>query len=1036
MREGINRRVLWTAALLAAAAGPAFAAADAQPAGGGSPGPATTAAATPEDKDIVVTGSRILRRETDSIAPLQVIDSAYLDTRGFSTIAQALNELPAFGVPGSSPVGFGQSAFGAGQSFVNFLGLGSQRTLTLVNGRRFVSSNTGSIFGPTGAGGNQVDLNTIPTKLIDRVETVVAIGAPIYGSDAIAGTINILLKRNFQGLDIDAQYGTSDLGDATDYRVRALAGVNFADGRGNLTVAGEYQKSNGLRFTDRRVTRSDDRFDNAATPGAFAQVPYRDLRVPSIATTGIPLVTDFIVSSAQQSNLFFGDPALSAGVQNAAGQTLRFAADGSLQPIDFGSTIGPAGGFSLFTSGGNGYSLPSVQNLLTDLNRYNANANLNFEISPKLRLFAEGWYSHSEGRNLAAQPSYQYAFFDGAGRPDGQLIIPLSNPFLSAPARAAIAGAIASNPLADSATQDYFYLTRANFDLTPGVSVGAVDLVRFVAGAAGSVRVLPERDWNYEVSFNYGQSITRSRNPSLVQQNFENALNATRDASGSIVCAPGAVASPIPTLSSTCAPLNPFGSQISAAARDYVTTIATPRNRNEQIDVIASISGPLFQLPGGPAAFALGYEHREESSRFTPGEFLFGRPDPANPGTRTSYGRNTPVDPVYGRFVTNELFGEFNLDLVSAKNNVPFVRTLQVQTAARYIWNTQAGQDLTWTAGLKYAPAAFLSFRGAYTRAVRAPSVTEAFNPRSSSFVFATDPCDQIQRVNGPDPATRQRNCAAAGVPAAFNSLSNQRSIRGFTFGNDLLTNEKSDNFTVGAVFTPSFLRGFEATVDYVDITLSNAISQFTPTQVANACYDAANFPSNIFCSLVSRTPDSQLSEIGTTFFNSATLQYRGILGNIRYRHASPLLGAASNITVGLSYQYLDNLSEQVTSGSRARVIDNSIGYSRHKGVLTLNYDNGPFFFQTQVQYIGSAKIDPNAPANFYSIPDVREVAFVNMSVSYDIRKYVTVRASVDNVLDATPPFPGSLYNGVDGQNVYFSGIVGRFVRVGAAVHF
>lgn len=124
---------------------------------------------TVEEDDIVVTGSRIARRGRDTIEPILVLDSAQIETRGFSTLGQALNELPAFGVPGASPVGAGQSDFGPGQSFVDFLGLGSQRTLTLLNGRRFVSSNTASIFGPTAAG-NQVDLNVIPTKLIDRVE--------------------------------------------------------------------------------------------------------------------------------------------------------------------------------------------------------------------------------------------------------------------------------------------------------------------------------------------------------------------------------------------------------------------------------------------------------------------------------------------------------------------------------------------------------------------------------------------------------------------------------------------------------------------------------------------------------------------------------------------------------------------------------------------------------------------------------------------------------------------------------------------------
>ena len=207
-------------------------------------------AAAQDQGQIVVTGSRIARRENQTASPIQVISSKDIEARGFQTVAQALNEQPSFGVPGASPVGFNQSGFGAGQSFVDFLGLGSQRTLTLVNGRRFVSSNTSSIFGPTGEGGSQVDLNVIPTKLVDRIETVAAIGAPIYGADAIAGTINVILKRDYQGFDLDGQNGFSTRGDAPDHRIRALAGHNFADGRGNITLHGEYAHEDRVYASD------------------------------------------------------------------------------------------------------------------------------------------------------------------------------------------------------------------------------------------------------------------------------------------------------------------------------------------------------------------------------------------------------------------------------------------------------------------------------------------------------------------------------------------------------------------------------------------------------------------------------------------------------------------------------------------------------------------------------------------------------------------------------------------------------------------
>ena len=153
------------------------------------------------DDLIVITGSRIPRANFDTAQPAVVLGGEQVELRGYTNLADALEELPAFGVPGSSPVGAGQSGeFGSGQNFVNFFGLGDQRTLTLVNSRRFVTSNTASIFGPSAGGpGGQVDFNVLPTLLVDRVETVAVGGAPIYGSDAIAGTINVILKRDFQG---------------------------------------------------------------------------------------------------------------------------------------------------------------------------------------------------------------------------------------------------------------------------------------------------------------------------------------------------------------------------------------------------------------------------------------------------------------------------------------------------------------------------------------------------------------------------------------------------------------------------------------------------------------------------------------------------------------------------------------------------------------------------------------------------------------------------------------------------------------------
>ena len=189
----------------------------------------TPKAAAPEDtslQEVVVTGSRIARPEFDNLEPTATVDSKTFDQRGYLDVGQALSELPAFGTQPSSAANT-QAGFGIAQSFVDLYGLGSQRTLTLVNGRRFVSSNTASLNNngsntSVGGPGDQVDLNVIPTKLIDHVDAISVGGAPIYGADAIAGAVNIILKKDYQGLDVDAQVGATGQGDAWNYRARVL----------------------------------------------------------------------------------------------------------------------------------------------------------------------------------------------------------------------------------------------------------------------------------------------------------------------------------------------------------------------------------------------------------------------------------------------------------------------------------------------------------------------------------------------------------------------------------------------------------------------------------------------------------------------------------------------------------------------------------------------------------------------------------------------------------------------------------------------
>lgn len=1022
--------------------------------------------------DVVVTGSRIARPNYDTVEPSVVVTSDSIERRGFETLGEALNELPVFGVPGSSPVG-GQSSFGPGQSFVNFLGLGDQRTLTLVNGNRFVSSNTSSLFGPTGSG-SQVDLNLIPTALIDRVEVIAVGGAPIYGSDAVAGTINIILKRHFSGVQLDGQYGITEYGDLPNYRIRALAGTDFAGGRGNVTFAAEYNRQpDGLLYTDRNITGRGDFYGQASSRSSpFAQQLYTGQRFNILSEYGIPLVDDFFpldptpnataadyieffglnpndpgdqayaaflaANYPSQNALYCGGFGLCGNFTDANGRALRFDASGNLVPIDFGTRPGPNPLPLQFGSqGGNGLDLNRVSNLRTPLERYSAVGLFNYEFSDHIRFVGEAWYSHSEGVNLADQPAYNSAAFAGAGEPGGNIIMSTDNPFLSAQARAIIQA---------QAPGGTFYLARANTDISTRQASGEVDVYRFVGGLEGDFQV-GSHQWRWNVTGNYGHSRTKGRNPELIEQNFNNAVDAVL-VGNQIVCRPGYTNSPFATGSSTCAPLNLFGgNQASQAALDYITGYSTPRSVNTQWVGTATLTGALFDLPGGPLGFAIGYEHRRESFNFDPGPLLLGGPDTdlatdsdgdGNPGNDcTSFTRDACITPVVGSFHTNEFFSELRAPIVSPSNSIPGIRMLELQAAFRWVEHSTAGGDPAWTVGLRWSPIRDITFRGNFTRSIRSPAVGEISLPRSPGFFFAVDPCDTDELVNGPDPATRQANCTAAGIPNNFQSRSNQATFGGVTVGNPDLENERARSWSAGVVLNPTFLPNFTASFDYVNIRLRNAISFFGASAVLASCYDSPDFPNNDFCSRFTRNTTAgpnlnQLNFVQTSFFNADRLDYEGVLADVDYRVDTPFLGRGSRLGFNLSGQYLAKL--QQSSGAGLPVVSRGeIGYPKWSAVGRVSYTNGPFLMQVEANYTGPVRLSVNDPANTYPDNTLDSLTLINLSMAWNVGEHYTFRFSVDNVFSTNFPNPGP---GNGGVITYFPTVLGTLFRVGAAVRF
>lgn len=988
-------------------------------------------------QEVVITGSRIARPDLDRLQPTTVVGSDVFDERGYSDVGQALQDVPAFGVPPVSAANQ-QAAFGIAQSFVDLYSLGSQRTLTLVDGRRFVSSNTPSLNGPASPG-QQVDLNVVPTKLIDRVETVSVGGAPIYGADAIAGTVNIILKHDFEGLDIDAQGGESSFHDAANYRVRALAGVNFADRRGNLTGVAEFSKSDGLLGTDRRIYAQDLQFEAPATPGPIKLLLIANGAVSSISTSGVPYVDDFFYTPGPGGTAF--------GVTNAGGKPLAFSPGSSaLSPYNLGTATGDP----VFWQGGDGIRLSQFSNLLSPDERMNLDTLGNFKFTDHVTGFMEGWFSETHATNLISQPMYNTFLFGPAGSTNGNLVISAHNPYLSAadqvtiqnalnnwgaflasPAgQAAIAGGLPHDPNWDGT---HFYMGRASTDLQSGAATATQVVTRGVLGVKGDFSIA-DKDWNWEAAFNYGYSRNQSLQPSVVFQNLQNALNSTVDASGNIVCAGNPVAAPVSTYSSTCAPLNPFGlGSPSQQARNYITHDALATSIDTQRDATINFTGPIIKLPADDLKIAIGFENRRETANFQPDSFY-----------TVPYGGSFAAA-VAGDYHTNEVYAETLIPIFEPAQDIPFMHRLEPEAAVRRVDNSIAGSATTWTAGLHWAPVEDLTFRGNKTRSIRAPAITELFLPQATAFEFANDPCDKNFVDQGTAPATRAKNCAAAGInTSTFTSNVVNATARGITSGNPDLTSETADSLTYGFVLRPRWVPKLNISIDYIRIDLTNAIEQLNLVEILDACYDAANYPADPSCSQFTRNAQGQITSFHDGFVNAGLLNFTGV--SVAFDWTMDLPKTLGSLQWRVNYLNTRTLVSKVASASANNIAGElgqgagtTVAMPNGKGVLDLTYKNGAFEFFWQALYVGGLNFSNTNTATSQNILSVSPWWLMNSTLTYNITHEFTMRLIVDNVFDKQPPYPalaGTGGNFLAATTLYFPGIIGRTYLVSADYRF
>lgn len=960
-------------------------------------------------EEIIVTGSRIPRTAFESLQPATVLDAEQLELRGSTSLAAMLNEQAGFSTPFTSPIG-PQNGAEVGQNFVDFLGLGPRRTLTLVNGRRFPAG-----VSPAGRGGLSVDLNTIPEVLVDRVETIAVGGAPIYGSDAIAGTVNIILKDDFEGFDFVGSLGGSpDFNDAEEYRLGATWGTNFADGRGNIALATQFTSVNGIRYTDRRETASLVGFETPGDPDSpYALELFQDLTVAVDNNTAYPL--------------FFGDMfffniagnGIPLDINDPNSPISQFDQNGNLLPF----VPGGGTGSPIFQDGGDGLKLSEFRSLYTDLERLNFNILGHYDLTDSTRLTAELWFARDDAQELVAQPYYQSPIFGGlpannyGNVGEGPLPVLIDNPYLLPATRATIGAALdvvhdfdndgSADPTIDTDGDGVpdavgFWRGGPLSNILPSQDSGATRyLYRAAVGLDGEIRIA-DRDFVWDAWISYGRTQSEDRYDVIIKPRLDQAIQVVTGSGGEPACADP---------SNGCVPLDVIGVP-SAEAIDYVLKSVTDDVRIEQRVISANIGGDLFDLPAGPVSASLGFEFRNEKAAFDPNEF--------SENGMTSF----ELVPISGQFDSREVYFETLVPLLGSSRQSGLMNSLEFEGAVRYVDNSIAGEDTTWTAGLRYRPIEDIELRGNLTESIRAPSITELFTPTSQIVVFARDPCDSRFIDQGNVPETRAANCAADGITQPFTSFIVNASQPATLSGNPNLVSEVAESSTFGIIFRPRFIDGFTLSVDWFDIEITNAIENLGPTDIMTACYDSSSFRSEPACDLFDRDPAGQVIDLQTGFVNVGLIEFEGIQTVLSYDTG---LGGFGDLTVRLNHQFTEKLVETPGSGN-ANYYEGEVGRSENRVNLNATWRKGNWKVFSQFRWLSSAVFD-NADDEFTRNPSgIDDWLVIDSGVAYQLSDGIELQLNVDNLLDEDPPY-AAVASG-NGIRAYYSGVRGRYMTL------
>jgi iron complex outermembrane receptor protein len=779
--------------------------------------PALAQAQDGED-EIIVTGTRIQRPDFEFSNPVVSATEEELQEAGTTNLTDYLQQIPALTNSLNNNEGFPSTSI-AGLDLLNLRNLGVDRTLVLVNGRRHV---------PGLAGSGAVDVNTIPTDLVERVDVLTGGASAIYGADGVSGVVNFIMRDDFEGVRVRAQAGMPEEEGSDSYFASITMGHNIND-RGNLAGSFEYSLDTELLAADRDFSRNETRFvPNPFPDGVYQRIPLSDLRWFESSPGGAVDVdldgfADFDATSDApwQSGTIFDPSDLPPNI----GFTYQQGGDGT-----------PTSGYT--------------RGLIPEVERFAANIFGHYDLTPNARLFAELKFVHTNTSN-AIQPAFDY-----------YLAQYLDNPF--------IPPNILDAALTADTGEGFVFVTRDHLDLGYSALEAERETARVAIGLEGDFA----GDIDYNISFTAGELSEHNTNVNAVLlDRFAAAIDAVDPDGGGplgptcrINVDPNSqdgdfnvqgrfdyfgylqnFPTPRTFAPGECVPLNIFGDgSPSPEAVNWVTADLTERDRVTQQVFSAYLTGDadrLFTLPAGSVGWAAGVEWRRETME-------------TNPAVEDQIGATESlIEPGRGSYEVREAFAEVDVPILQ---DVTLADSLSFDAAARFSEYSTIGTTQTWKIGLQYSPFADLAFRATRAEAVRAPNIGELFGPEAVTFDFITDPCRPDQWELGADPALREANCeailTAAGVadPSTFVDAAAAFTKRGQTRGFDGLEEETAETDTFGLIYRPSFLPGFSFSADYYDIRLGNAIRTLEAQEVADACVDAVSIDNN-FCDLITR---------------------------------------------------------------------------------------------------------------------------------------------------------------------------------------